>query len=161
MTIENNIFECPNIEPLLQRIECFIDNPTMVGLLKEMEGAPAASPAFNLHYSLAELFDNQHMLNDLYGFAAEFELSPQAIVSRHDVFGDTLEVVEGILGHLEDDGPLADQPPKVRRAIDDAVVANLALYGLFSLLSSRAEGEIEFVEMDEEENQASELQAVE
>lgn len=153
MSHENNVFECPAIEPLLQRIECLIDRPTILDLLKEVEGAPAGSPAFDLHYSLAELIGNMHMEDDLYGFAGDFELSPATIINRHEVFGDTLEVVNGVLGHMEDDGALFVQPHKVKRAIDDAVVANLALYGLFSLLAKQAEGHIELEAMSAEEAQ--------
>lgn len=149
MTNKTTAFECPAIEPLLQRIECLIDKSTIVDLLKDMEGAPAGSPAFNLHYSLAELIDNMHMEDDLYGFAADAELSPDAIINRHEVFGDTLEVVSGVLDHMEDDGALVGQPHKVKRAIDDAVIANLALYGLFSLLAKQAEGHIEVAAMTE------------
>lgn len=150
MNHETAVFECPAIEPLLQRIECLIDKPTIVDLLKDMEGAPAGSPAFNLHYSLAELIDNMHMEDDLYGFVADTELSPQAIVNRQEVFGDTLEVVSGVLDHLDGDGALVGQPHKVKRAVDDAVIANLALYGLFSLLGKQAEGRMEFEAMSAE-----------
>ncbi|MGL5293998.1 MAG: hypothetical protein ACRC9V_09605, partial [Aeromonas sp.] len=90
MKTEKHVFECPDIEPLLERIECLVDKPAIKTLLDLMAGAPAGSPAFNLHYWLAELISNTHMLNDLYEFAIT-PTPPQYIINRCGLFCDTLD----------------------------------------------------------------------
>lgn len=139
-------YEIPNIEPLVERIACLIDQPTLERLAEAMEGGKADSPMFHARYSLLELITNLNMKDALEGLAADPELAPQSVISRCEVFSDTLDVCSDMLHSMDDDdgmGPLVHQPLKTKRALDDALVANLALYGLFALVAGNAEGWIE------------------
>lgn len=145
MSNQEVMFECPHIEPLLERIACFIDLPALSQVVDEMGGASPNSPAFHARYSLQELITNLNMVDALEGFTADPGLSPQTVIERLDVFGDTLDVCDDVLASLEDDstGPLAFQSLRTKRAVGDALVANLALYGLFALVAGKAGGAIE------------------
>ena len=139
-------YEIPNIEPLVERIACLIDQPTLERLAEAMEGGKADSPMFHARYSLLELITNLNMKDALEGLAADPELAAQSVISRCEVFSDTLDVCSDMLHSMDDDdgmGPFAHQPLKAKRALDDALVANLALYGLFALVANNAQGYIE------------------
>ncbi|MEV3833529.1 hypothetical protein [Aeromonas allosaccharophila] len=142
MNAQTPLFECPTIEPVLERIECMIDHQSLSKVIDILKAAKEGSEHFRMRYFLRELQANLAMASDMDRFVEESELDPQVVINRFNIFGDALEITLGLSDYLIpglDDNPTCLFSIKARRAIEDAIVGNLALYGLYSLLRNEAE----------------------
>jgi len=142
---ENTAFEIPNIKPLTELIALLVDKQDMCSAI---EMASKAHGDVNLNYFLAELAENTVMLDELSEMANKSVIA-EKVINRHGVFSDTLEVVMGVAEYTcggripKNKNPLTKLPLKVGRVVENAIIGNLALYGLFTLLAEQADAEIE------------------
>jgi len=142
---ENTAFDIPNIKPLTELISLLVDKQDMCGAI-EMTGK--ARGDVNLNYFLVELAESAVMLDELSEMANKSVMA-EKVINRREVFGDTLEVVMGVAEYTcggrtpKNKNPLAKLPLKVSRVVENAIIGNLALYGLLALLAEQAEAEIE------------------
>ena len=139
-------FECPPIEPLLNLIGAHLNMDELHKLTETLEGAPPTSPMGRTWFLLKEFADNLHMYEELEGFTSIDDLDPQHVIDRFGLFSDTMEVCGDIASDIEineSPSPIDLLRLRDRRTVSEAVVANLALYGLFSLVANKAHGYIE------------------
>ena len=135
-------FEVPIVEPLLDLIQFLIDRPALIKTIEMLKNAKPGSKGHRMCYALRELLTSMVMEDDIESFAETSELDPQVIIDRFNVFSDALEITLGLSDYLIpglDDNPTDLFSCRARRAIENAIIGNLALYGLYSLLKNEAE----------------------
>lgn len=144
---QEGCFECRAIEPLLERIGCLFDLPALRQVADQFSLFDSHTPEGQFGHQLQDLVKNSQMQSELTRYAIDYQPDVETLIQRHKTFGDTLALCESITARITQAGsPVEHIGIKKRRLIDDALVANLALYGLYTLVSKDAEKQLLLVD---------------
>lgn len=141
------VIEHEALSAMLARVECLIDEPALDAAIKALPTDEPGSDCDELAQALKELQSNLHMAVELKDYCSGDCVDAEALLGRLEVFGDTLAICDRITLALADHGegsPYSRFDLRTRWAIEGAITAALALYGVLALLGRQAEGEIEY-----------------
>ena len=141
------VIEHEALAAMLARVECLIDEPALDAAIKALPTDEPGSDCDELAQALKELQSNLHMAVELKDYCSGDCVDAEALLGRLEVFGDTLGICDRVTLALADHGegsPYSRFDLRTRWAIEGAITAALALYGVMALLGRQAEGEIEY-----------------